>query len=144
MAIEVRLETNVRSLTTLWVKKIVAKTLVSEKKKGDSVSVLLTDNRRIRRINKRYLGHDSATDVISFWLDRRTLTSREAGYLGDIVVSAQMARSMSRKLEIPFAEELARYLVHGTLHLLGYQDQGKKDRIEMKKRQELILKKFFS
>ena len=143
MAIDVRFGTKLRNLSARWVRKIVAKTLALEKKKGYSVSILLTDNREVRRINRRYLHHDYATDVISFWLDRGTLTPKEASHLGDMAVSVQMARSMSKRLGVPFKEELARYLIHGTLHLLGYNDVVKKDRIRMHRRQESILKIIF-
>ena len=92
------------------------------------MSLLLTDDRRIRAINKRFLKHDYATDVVSF-------------DTGDIVVSAEYARRYARENGIPFREELARYLVHGTLHLLGYDDKKKKDFKEMHARQEKLLKK---
>ena len=58
---------------------------------------------------------------------------------GDLVVSVDTARRVSKDLNIPFREELARYLVHGTLHLLGYDDKNKKDFERMLKRQEEIL-----
>ena len=91
------------------------------------MSVLITDDRRIRAINKRYLKHDYATDVVSF-------------DTGDIVVSVDTARRFAKELGIPAREELARYLVHGTLHLLGYVDKNKKDHALMHGRQEKLLK----
>ena len=115
-------------------KKVVARTLVAEKIKKYSVSVLLTNNRQIRKLNKAYLRHGYATDVISFPLESQA---------GDVVLSVEMARSIARRLGIPFKEEIARYLVHGVLHLLGYQDKRKRDKIKMRRRQELILKKLF-
>ena len=68
----------------------------------------------------------------------------EFGYLGDLVVSFQMAREMAKELNISFEEELGRYLVHGTLHLLGYDDKVEAKRKVMHKRQELILKKILA
>ncbi len=133
MPIEVRLDSGVKGLSAAWIKKIIAGTLNAEKVKRRSVSVLLTDNRRIRSVNRKFLRHDYATDVISFGGGSDTLC--------DLVVSVQMARSVSGELGIPFKEELARYLVHGTLHLLGYDDGTKKDKIKMEGRQELILRK---
>ena len=123
-----------RGISAAWVKRLVQKTLKSEKSEKNSVGVLLTGNAGIRRLNKRFLNHDYATDVISFGLG-------EEKSLGDLVVSADMARRVSKELRIPFREELARYLVHGTLHLLGYDDKKKKDREKMFTRQEAILKK---
>ena len=130
--IEVKLDSGIRGIRISWVQKIVNAALALEKKKNLRVGVLLTDNRRIRRINKHHLGHDYATDVISFGLD-------EAGYLGDLAVSVQTAKEFARELGIPVKEELARYLVHGTLHLLGYDDKKPKDKKKMHTRQEKIL-----
>jgi len=96
------------------------------------IGVLITGDRQIRKINKRFLKHDFATDVISFGLD-------DAGHCGDVVVSVDTARRAAKELKIPFREELARYLVHGTLHLLGYKDKKKKDHERMHRRQEKLL-----
>ena len=134
--IEVMIRPGVRGISAARVRRAVADTLAVEKAKKRQVSVLLTGNREIRRINRRYLKHDYATDVISFG-------AGEKNYLGDIVVSAEMARSFSKKLRIPYPQELSRYVVHGTLHLLGYEDGSKKDKIKMRRRQERILKKLF-
>ncbi len=114
-----------------FAKRVVAKTLAAERAKRWTVGVLFTNNKKIRVMNKKFLNHDAATDVISFGLGEG---------VGDIAVSVEMARQMARKLKISFKEELARYLVHGTLHLLGYRDKKKKDKIKMHARQERILK----
>ena len=139
--IEVSFQASVTGVSAAWVRRMVAGTLKLEKQKSREVSVLITDDRRIRAINKKSLGHDYATDVISFWAKPGTLVGRESGYLGDLVVSAQTARSMAKELGLPFREELGRYLVHGTLHLLGYDDKASADRKKMHTRQESILKK---
>ena len=140
--IEVRCADGITGFSVLWVKKVVARTLKEEGAKRTSVSVLLTDNREIRRLNKQFLTHDYATDVISFGMSSQPWAIGQS-FLGDIVVSVQIARSVSKELGIPFKEELARYLVHGTLHLLGYRDKKKKDKIRMQGRQEFILRKIF-
>ena len=144
--IEVRRAPVLTGLSVSWVKRVVSETLRLEKAKRRSVSVFLTNNRRIRKINKRFLKHDYATDVISFGLGRGArpcapTTGEGSDYLGDLVVSVEMARSVSKKLGISFKEELARYLVHGTLHLLDYEDEEKKDRVRMHRRQETILRR---
>jgi len=134
--VEVTMRPGVRGMSAAQIRRAVVATLAAEKAKKSRVSVLLTGNREIRRINLSFLKHDYATDVISFG-------AGEKNYLGDIVVSAEMARSFSKKLRIPYTQELSRYVVHGTLHLLGYEDGSKKDKIKMRRRQERILKKLF-
>ncbi len=124
--IEVRSEK--KGVSAAWVKRVASGTLKAEKSPLD-LSILITGDSAIRKINKKYLKHDYATDVVSF-------------ETGDIVVSADTARRFAKELGIPFREELARYVVHGTLHLLGYDDKKKKDRERMHKRQEALLKKF--
>ncbi len=90
----------------------------------------MTDNRGIRKINKRFLKHDYATDVIAF----------NYGEMADIVVSVEMAKKVAKELGISFKEELARYLIHGVLHILGYDDKSFAKRKIMHARQEEILK----
>lgn len=102
--------------------------------------MLITDNNTIRRLNREYLNHNRATDVISFWMPANILGPKEAAYLGDIVVSAQMAERLARRLRMPYKVELARYLVHGILHLLGYKDKTAKEKNTMTHCQEQLLK----
>ncbi len=141
--IDVRLDRGIRTVSALWVRRIVQKTLNFEKSKTAGVGVLVTDNQRIRRLNKIFLKHDYATDVISFGLGKKDLPGEEKNNLGDLAVSSEMARQMSRKLGLSFRQELARYLVHGTLHLLGYDDRKKRDYQRMHQRQEEILRGMF-
>lgn len=114
-------------VSAAWVRRVIAGTLKAERSRAD-IQALVTDDRRIRRLNKKFLKHDHATDVISF-------------DTGDIVVSADTARRWAREHGIPYKEELARYLVHGTLHFLGYDDKKKNDHRRMHARQEALLKK---
>ncbi len=136
--IEVRFEKNA-GLTAAWVKKILTKTLAAEKRKAH-LDVLVTGDRQIRKINKKFLKHDYETDVISFLLGEGEWDGR-AVIKGDLVVSIDTAKAFSRELGLPFKEELARYLVHGTLHLLGYDDKKPADFKKMHSRQETILRK---
>jgi len=115
-------------VTAAWVRRIVGATLKAEKK-TKPMSVLITGDRQIRAINKRFLKHDYATDVVSF-------------DTGDLVVSADYAKNYAKEHGLPFREELARYLVHGTLHLLGYDDKKPAAYKRMHARQEKLLKKF--
>ena len=143
--IEVRFGKGVKGVTASWVKNVVSKTLKFERSGHSAASVLLTDNKEIRRINKKFLKHDYATDVISFPLKDGPADVLVAGgadekdYLGDLAVSAEMAKQVAQELKIPFKEELARYLVHGTLHLLGYQDEKPALAKKMHRKQEAIL-----
>jgi len=96
-----------------------------------NLSVAFVTNAAIRRINRRFLQHDFATDVISFPLG--------TDLVGELVISAEFAAGQARARRIPVEEELLRYVAHGTLHLLGYDDRRPADKARMWKRQEREL-----
>ena len=139
--IEINKGPGARQVPGSWVRRVVAKVLECEKSSRRRVSVLLVDDRKIRRLNKEFLKRDRVTDVIAFWCRENSLVGAETGYLGDLVVSVERARVISSRLGIPFKEELARYLIHGTLHLVGYKDERPAERTRMLKKQEVILKR---
>jgi probable rRNA maturation factor len=98
---------------------------------GD-VNLLLVDDRRIRKINRRFLNHDYATDVIAFEM-------REREIFGDIVVSTETAKSQAAEQGHSLLKETTILAVHGLLHLIGYRDKKKKDRERMwRKTNELL------
>jgi probable rRNA maturation factor len=96
-----------------------------------NLSIAFVTNAAIRKINRQFLKHDFATDVISFPLG--------TDLVGELVISAEFAVGEARKRKIPVEEELLRYVAHGILHLLGYDDHDPADRERMWKRQEREL-----
>ena len=98
-----------------------------------NLSVAFVTNAAIRKINRKFLRHDFATDVISFPLD--------SDLLGELVISAEYAVGEAAKRKIPVEEELLRYVAHGILHLLGYDDHRPGDRKRMWARQERELRR---
>lgn len=92
------------------------------------ISVVLTDNEGIRELNRDYRGKDVPTDVLSFPLcesleDMLLLEGDEAIALGDIVVSLEKAHSQSIEYGHGFKDEIGFLIVHGMLHLLGYDHE---------------------
>lgn len=81
--------------------------------KNRELSVLLTGNPRIRELNRAYRGIDRPTDVLSFPMDDEHM-------LGDIVISVDKAVEQAERFGVTLEEEMARLMVHGLLHLLGY------------------------
>lgn len=108
--------------------------------RGDvEVHVLLTDDRQMRELNRHYLGRDRPTDVLSF-PDGDRLPSG-AVLLGEIAVSVETARRQAAKRGHDELRELAELLLHGTLHLLGYdhqRDDGEMNDLELRLRRELV------
>ena len=99
------------------------------------VSITLVSDRAIAAVNRRHLGHAGPTDVISF-------AFREGPRLvGDIYIAPAVARSNARTFGVGVREELARLVVHGTLHVLGWDHPDGAARIDspMWRRQERLL-----
>lgn len=89
-------------------------------RKGD-VSVAVVTRQKMRAVNRRYLGGDCETDVIAF--DLADKEQKERGEIvGEIVISADRAASEARRRGRSAGTELAFYVVHGALHLLGMED----------------------
>ncbi len=91
----------------------------------------------MRRLNRVYKGLDRATDVLCF-----SLTGPNGAVVGDVYVCASAARQEAKTRRIPVREELVRLVVHGTLHVLGYDHPEGDSRVEspMWRRQERYVK----
>ena len=101
------------------------------------VSVLFCADRRMRALNRRYRGKDRSTDVLAF-----PAGETGAGFLGDIVISVPYAEREARRRREPRPREIDRLLVHGLLHLMGYDhetDDGEMDALEARVRRRLGL-----
>ena len=105
-------------------------------------SVLLTNNRRIRRLNGQFRQIDKATDVLSFSAcSSADDPAVDEGYLGDIVISVETARQQAMACGHSVETELRVLMIHGVLHLLGYdheRDGGQMRRKERVLRRELV------
>ena len=84
------------------------------------LSVLLTDDRGIHRLNRRYREKDRATDVLAFELDGSQAPGHGAQCLGDVVISLDTAARQAKAKRLPLLHEVRLLLAHGLLHLLGY------------------------
>jgi probable rRNA maturation factor len=97
-----------------------------------SLTVALVPDGQVRRLNARYRGLDSATDVLSFAAD-------EPGQLGEVVIACGVARRQARKARHPVQVELRVLALHGLLHLLGYDhehDDGRMAQVERRLRRK--------
>ena len=109
-----------------------------ERSKGrGELNVVFLDRRKMRRMNRMFLKHDHDTDVIAFRYDPAT-KGKDAPF-GDVYISAYMARRQAKRLGHSVLEEVLTLAVHGTLHLLGYDDHSPRDRREMFARQDRVL-----
>jgi probable rRNA maturation factor len=108
-----------------------------------SITIALVGDRTIRRLNREFRGVDHPTDVLAFpFGEALEPTASDASvYLGDIVISLETARRYAARWRIPLHRELRNLILHGVLHLCGYDhetDQGEMRRLERRLRRTLI------
>ena len=99
------------------------------------ISLAFVDNPTIHRLNKRYLDHDGPTDVLSFPLSDPTARK----LAGELVIGVEVARQQAEEREHDIGAELALYVIHGLLHLCGYDDKMEAAAREMRQRERHYL-----
>jgi probable rRNA maturation factor len=120
------------------IRMIASETFKSTGKTGDA-SLVFTDDREVRQLNKTYRDIDSPTDVLSFPSEEiDPLTGSQ--YLGDVIISIERALAQAEAAKHPLEEELSMLIVHGCLHLSGLDHYSDDDRKVMQNHQESILK----
>jgi probable rRNA maturation factor len=115
--------------------RLVRRVLEREGHRRGSISIALVDQATIHGLNRTHLGHDWPTDVISFPLS----DPHDPDWTGELVVSAEMADTTAREIGVEPSHELALYIVHGLLHLCGYDDTVESDANRMRRREEETL-----
>ena len=135
--VEVSAETGRLPLGRARAARVARAVLAAEGARRGSLSIAFVSNRRIAALNRRHLGHAGPTDVISF-----PLASAVPGEVqGDIYIAPGVARENARRHGVPVREELARLVVHGTLHVLGHDhpEGASREASPMWRRQEALL-----
>ena len=115
--------------------RLVRMVLAAQHRLRASISIALVDNPTIHAINQAHLGHDWPTDVITFPL----ADPDEPVLAGELVVSTEMACISAREFGVEPAAELALYVVHGLLHLCGFDDHDESARRTMRQREDELL-----
>jgi len=112
----------------------------------NSISILLTDDFEIRELNKNYRQLDKTTDVLSFSMLETFGEDYQGSDLGDIVISIPKAYRQAKRYKVSDSEEVLRLLIHGMLHLFGYDHVAvsTKKAKQMFDLQNLLLKKNLS
>jgi probable rRNA maturation factor len=101
------------------------------------LSIVITDDDNIAKLNEKYLNRKGATNVISFPMLEGDFSDISPNLLGDIVISADTAEKESKIAKISFEKRLFQLLIHGLLHLLGYDhEKNEVDAIIMEKKEK--------
>jgi rRNA maturation RNase YbeY len=107
------------------------------------LTVTFIRDRAMRRLNRDYRGIDGPTDVLSFAYheEEEAPACDETSHIGDVVISVETAGRYARELGLSFDREIELLVIHGALHLAGYDhetDNGEMNRLERKLRKELL------
>jgi len=102
-----------------------------------AIEIAFVSDRAMRRFNRIYKKHDRFTDVLSFRIDAREFGLKN--FVGQIIISADRARANAKSFGNAIGRELALYIVHGVLHLAGYNDIRPSDRVRMRMAEKKIL-----
>lgn len=128
-------------ISDAWAAHVVLAALRGAKaKRVAEVGVVFVSDREMIRLNAAHRGKKKTTDVLSFGNDGAWAEAGEHGFLGDIIISVPQAARQAKKAGKPLRNEMALLLVHGALHLLGYDHESVKDEKVMFGLQNRILK----
>ena len=114
----------------LWIDKV----LQLEKKQVGQINFLFTNDEEILKKNIQFLKHNTYTDIITFNYCKDKIIN------GDIIISIDRVKENAEKFKSDFEEELKRVLIHGVLHLCGYNDKKTADTELMRKKENWALK----
>jgi probable rRNA maturation factor len=118
------------------VEQTAKKFLLSKKLKNKEISIAFVGDQTIRNINKKYRHIDKVTDVLSF--------NGENNFLGEIIINYRQIKRQAKKYKKTLKQELIFILVHGLLHLIGYNDHTEDERKRMVKLGENFIKNNFN
>ncbi|MGB9800777.1 MAG: rRNA maturation RNase YbeY [Thermanaerothrix sp.] len=116
-----------------------AEAVLLHERKDVDLSIVISDNQELQRLNREFLGHDAPTDVLSFPLGEIDPDTRRL-YAGDVIISWEKVVEQAQKSGHSLECELALLVIHGVLHLFGYDHATKDEKQEMWQIQGNILK----
>lgn len=125
-----------------WIRQLVDEACSWIGIEDAEISVVLVSDAAIAKVNQEWLAHDGPTDVITFGLAEATdeIAAWPGGLSGDIVVSTETACRVAAELGWSVEDELAYYIVHGLLHLAGYDDTTSAGRKVMRREERRVMK----
>ena len=116
---------------------VVRAVLEGESVADAEISLAFVDNTTIHRLNKRFLDHDEPTDVLSFPLSEANAKKLQ----GELVIGAEVAQAQATERGHDVKAELTLYVIHGLLHLCGYDDHDESEALKMRQRERYHLEK---
>ncbi len=126
---ETNFDLQYKAIIKKWIKRVVE---ASGKKVGD-VNIIFCNDPSILEINQQFLGHDYYTDIITFdYCEGNTVS-------GELYISVDTVEANAQEYNETFRNEIHRVIIHGILHLLGYDDHSEEDIAQMREQEDLAL-----
>lgn len=122
----------------MLVKSQLAVVLTKERIDYSEITYIFSNDAYVLRLNQEYLKHDYFTDILTF-----TLSLPNSPVHSEIYISIDRVKENAAELGIPFENELFRVMIHGLLHLAGYDDHSAKEKSQMRAREDFYLKDMF-
>jgi probable rRNA maturation factor len=141
--VELQHEVDISGLDSHLLERVAAHALAVEHvARPAELSVVITHDSAIQTLNRDYRATDAATDVLSFSQaegEAFAVPDGETPHLGDVIISLDTARRQAADVGLALQDEMAHLLVHGILHLLGYDHESPDDEVAMRAHEDAIL-----
>ena len=124
------------SRNNLCAKYKLADFILGEKRVAKEINFIFCNDDYLQKINEKHLQHTDLTDVITFDYSQRKKL------IGDIYISIERVKENASKFDTTFKGEIARVMIHGILHLIGYDDKSTTEKKRMREMENKFLKKF--
>ncbi|MBK7711222.1 MAG: rRNA maturation RNase YbeY [Bacteroidales bacterium] len=125
-----------RLKASLKAKKVIDKVIRSEERITGDLNFIFMNDEKLRKINIQFLNHDYFTDVITFDYNADNIVN------GEVYISIDTVRANSINYKVSLNDEVIRVMIHGTLHLSGYDDKKEEDKERMRMMEDLWLEEF--
>ncbi len=119
----------------LKIKRWIQQTVASESKKTGDINIIFCSDEYLLEVNKQYLEHDYYTDIITFNYNTDKIN-------GDLFISLDRVADNANQNNVPRETELLRVIIHGVLHLLGYNDKTAKEEKEIRAKEDSCIKNY--